>query len=132
MSPRRIYLAARFSARPEMEIIANRLAALGHTITASWVYGGEDGLTRAKIALLDLADVDRADTVISYTHPRGTFTNGGGRHVEFGYALARGKRLVVIGERENVFHHYPAVEVYASLDEWLQGAPSAPADEERV
>jgi nucleoside 2-deoxyribosyltransferase len=58
--------------------------------------------------------------VISFTFPRGTPSTGGGRHVEFGYALAKGKRVVVIGERENVFHHHPSVKLHASVDDWLR------------
>lgn len=115
----KIYIAALFSRRAEMEFHANKIKENGHEITARWVYGGEEGLTREQIALLDLEDVDRADIVISFTHPRGTATNGGGRHVEFGYALARGKKLVLIGERENVFHHHHEVEVFSNVEEWL-------------
>lgn len=123
--PRALYLAAPFGDRAKMEAIADRLVGTGFTITARWVYGGEDGLTRAQVAELDLEDVDAADAVVSFTFPRGTLTSGGGRHVEFGYGLARGKRLVVIGERENVFHHHPCVEVYGTLEEWLAGVPAA-------
>lgn len=124
----KIYLAAPFGDREKMEAAADRLKTYGFEITARWVYGGEDGLTLEEIALLDLEDVDRADTVISFTFPRGTLTSGGGRHVEFGYGLARGKRLVVIGYRENVFHHAPSVDVYETLDAWIasQCPKSAP------
>jgi nucleoside 2-deoxyribosyltransferase len=111
-----------------MERMADALKAAGHKITARWVYGGEEGLTRAEIALLDVDDVDAADVVVSFTQPYGSLNKGGGRHVEFGYGLARGKRVVVIGERENVFHHHPSVEVYHTLDEWLAGAPGVAAD----
>jgi nucleoside 2-deoxyribosyltransferase len=128
----KIYLAAPFGDREKMEAIADRLKALGHTVVARWVYGGEDGLTRSEIAILDLDDVDAADTIVSFTFPRGTLFFGGGRHVEFGYALAKGKRLVVIGHRENVFHHFPGVEVYPSVEDWLAGAPAAAACVETV
>lgn len=37
----------------------------------------------------------------------------GGRHVEFGLAVGRGKRCIVVGPRENVFHLLPTVEHYA-------------------
>lgn len=117
--PTKLYLAALFARRAEMESIADLLKTKGFEIVARWVYGGEDGLTREQIATLDLEDVDKADTVVSFTHERGTMTNGGGRHVEFGYALARGKRLVVIGDRENVFHHHSAIRVYPTLGAWL-------------
>ncbi|MGJ5032325.1 hypothetical protein ACQR1I_36190 [Bradyrhizobium sp. HKCCYLS2038] len=115
----KVYLAARFSDRPQMESVADTLKAKGYDIVSRWVYGGETGLTRQQIAVLDLADVEIADIVISYTQVHGTLTKGGGRHVEFGYALARGKQLVLIGDRENVFHHYPNVSVFPTLDAWL-------------
>lgn len=98
-----------------MEIVAEYLKGLGHQITARWVYGGEDGLTREQIALLDIEDVNACDAVISFTQPYGSVNKGGGRHVEFGYGLAKGKRLLVIGERENVFHDHPKVEVFPDL-----------------
>ena len=113
----KVYLAALFSRRAEMETYANK-------ITARWVYGGEDGLSRTEIALMDIEDVDKADAIISFTHPRGTMTTGGGRHVEFGYALAKGKKLIVIGAYENVFHHMPNVQIYSDLDSWLYDAVS--------
>lgn len=115
----KIYIAARFPKRAEMEIIADKLKSYGHEITSSWVYGGEEGLTRENIAVLDINDVARADLVLSFTEPYGTFVPGGGRHVEFGCGLALGKSMVIIGDRENVFHHYPNVAVYSTLEDWL-------------
>lgn len=116
----KIYLAARFSDRPQMESVADQFKTLGHEITARWVYGGEKGLTREQIALLDIEDVDACDAVVSFTQPYGSLNKGGGRHVEFGYGLAKGKRLVLIGERENVFHNHPKTEVFSNLNEFLR------------
>lgn len=115
----KVYLAARFSDRPYMELVADKLKSHGVEVTARWVYGGEDGLTRKDIAVLDIDDVAACDTLVTYTQPYGTVTKGGGRHVEFGYALATGKRLILIGERENVFHHYPNVMAFPTLQAWL-------------
>jgi hypothetical protein len=36
----------------------------------------------------------------------------GGRHVEYGLALGLGKRLIICGPRENIFHTLPQVEHY--------------------
>ena len=60
-------------------------------------------------ALDDAADLQDAEVVISFTEtPRSTYgTAVVGRHVEFGMALAWGKRLIVIGPRENVFQTMP-------------------------
>jgi nucleoside 2-deoxyribosyltransferase len=117
----KLYLAALYSRRAEMEVCANFLKNKGFEITSSWVYGAEEneGRTREQNAIMDLGDVDKADIVVSFTHAQGTLTKGGGRHVEFGYAYAKGKKLVIIGDRENVFHYLPNVEVFPDLGTWL-------------
>lgn len=115
----KIYIASLFSRREEMEGYAHTLKEAGHEITASWVYGGESGLSRTDIALLDLRDIDKADVVLSFTSPYGAATKGGGRHVEFGYGLATGKEAHVVGERENVFHHHPKVMTFTTLNDWV-------------
>ena len=69
-----------------------------------------------RFALEDYRDLQAADTVISWTEPpRVESTARGGRHVEFGLAMAMGKRLLVVGPRENLFHTMPNVRQF---DEW--------------
>ncbi len=116
----KVYIAALFSRKDEMAGYADQMKRYGVDVVARWVYGGEEGLTRPEIALLDLEDVDKADVVVSFTMPHGTMTSGGGRHVEFGYALAKGKQVHLIGERENIFHDHPAVKVFPTLETWLE------------
>lgn len=113
------YLAAKFSRREEMEVLSEQLRALGHEPTCRWVYGGEEGLSDADIAELDLEDVSRADTVILFTHERSTPQPGGGRFVEFGYGMALGLWPVVIGPRENVFINHPDVTRFDTWDEFI-------------
>lgn len=115
----KVYLAALFSRKDEMGEIARQLEDCGFIVVSSWVFGGEEGLTRPDIAIKDFYDVDRADMIVSFTHPRGTPKPGGGRHVEFGYAFAKGKQCVIIGPRENVFHEHPKVLQFDSLEEFL-------------
>jgi hypothetical protein len=52
----------------------------------------------------------------------------GGRHVEYGVALAQGISIAVIGPKENLFHYYPRefpsteerqVQHFATLDEFI-------------
>lgn len=116
----KVYLAALFSRKDEMATVADRLKSAGYGISCRWVYGGEDGLTREEIAILDIEDLNQANAIICFTYPRGTMTSGGGRHVEFGYALAMGKECIIIGERENVFHHCPQVKQFSSVDEFME------------
>jgi nucleoside 2-deoxyribosyltransferase len=115
-----IYMAAKYARRDEMEQIAIALMNHhGYNITSRWVFGGEEGKTNEEISIFDLEDVAAADTVVNFTEYPNMYTTGG-RHVEYGYAIATGKRLVVIGPRENVFHHHPTVEQFDTLSDWLQ------------
>lgn len=126
----KFYIAARFSRRPEAYAMAQELAQLGHVCVARWVMRhethimppglsrrAEDG-ERARFAVEDIADMNSADWCISLTEePRG---NGrGGRHVEFGFMLAQGKKMTIIGPRETVFHHISTLEWHPTIASFL-------------
>lgn len=72
---------------------------------------------RAKFALEDIQDVYRASVLIAFTEPPRSTASRGGRHVEFGYALGNGIRLIVVGYRENIFCWLPDVEFFATWAE---------------
>jgi crossover junction endodeoxyribonuclease RusA len=69
----------------------------------------------------DFQDIKSCDLLIAFTeadmHPRGS------RHVELGIALALGKKIIVVGPRENVFcclpqvMHLPTVEPVIGISE---------------
>lgn len=117
---KKVYLAAKFSRREELEKLVPFFKECGYDCIARWVFGGEDGLSREDIALLDIEDVDAADAIILFTHERATPQPGGGRFVEFGYALGKGKECIVIGPAENVFMSHPAVRMYENIDVFAQ------------
>ena len=112
----KIYLAARYSRRQELLGYAAQLEELGHSVTSRWLAGNHqirddqlnDGLDELALAQRyareDLVDVAQADLVISFTEEARSTTSRGGRHTEYGFALALRKRLWLIGPRENVFH----------------------------
>lgn len=119
----RIYLAARYSRATQLRGVRTDLEKLGHTVTSRWIDGGHElskegsdeasQKERTRFAQEDWMDLLQAECVISFTEePRKTNTRGG-RHVEFGAALATGKRCLVIGHRENVFHCLPQVEWFS-------------------
>jgi hypothetical protein len=126
-----IYLAARYSRRKELCAYAATLTDLGFRITSRWLSGkhellDREGLSaeaeateRVRFATEDWTDVMAADWCISFTETPRASNSRGGRHVEFGAAMAKGKRCVVIGPRENVFHCLPDVEHYPSWGEFL-------------
>jgi hypothetical protein len=125
------YLCARYSRFPEMQRYRDDLAIVGYSVPARWIKGEHekiDGIaTREQtrqFALDDLEDLRAAELVISFTEdPTGNAEGRGrgGRHVEFGMAHALGKRLIVVGFHENVFHDLPSVEFFGDWGEcWEQ------------
>jgi hypothetical protein len=66
----------------------------------------------SKLALVDVDDVRRADGLIFFSEDH---EGGGGRHVELGLALAWSKNVIVVGQREHIFHRLPQVSV---VDQW--------------
>lgn len=125
----KIYLAARYSRNAEMAMKAAALEGLGHEVTARWIRGNHqiadeqlnDGETEATLgaryAQEDLQDIDAAEIAVFFTEQPRTTSSRGGRHVEFGAALMMGKRCIIVGPRENVFHCLPGIEVCATWDE---------------
>lgn len=108
MIPRRIYLAARFSARPSLRVVRDALEKAGHRVTSRWIDEDDDqthdSLTdqgRLRCAVRDLTDIGDADILIVDTLLP---ANRGGREVEVGYALGRHKGFFVVGPIRNVFH----------------------------
>jgi hypothetical protein len=119
----RIYLAARYDRRQEMEAIAARLEAAGHTLTSGWIYGWHESVPELVCAAADWTGVGKAECVVSFTEEpdeRVPWAARGGRHVEFGLGLAMGKRLCIVGPRENVFHHLERVEVYPTVTDFIR------------
>ncbi len=124
----RVYLAARYGRYPEMQGYAQSLKTAGYTITSRWITGAHallDGDGEACPAMAtqwareDWNDLSTAHICIAFTEPP-IETPGrarGGRHVEYGAALAMGKRVIVVGYRENIFHWLPVVEYYATWGE---------------
>lgn len=98
-----VYIAAPYPLREAAIAVMHRLEDAGFEVTSTWLKQ-EDKLEDA-FARLDLADVDRADTLVALNPPEWVSVGTGGRHVEFGYALARQKPIVMVGERGNIFHY---------------------------
>ena len=125
-----IYLAARYSRYPEMQGYAKDLEAMGHVVTSRWILGDHEVRADGKAetdawaprwAQEDWEDLQCADCVISFTEAPGDVPGRarGGRHVEFGAALALEKQVVVIGTRENVFHWLPQVIFFPAWEDYL-------------
>lgn len=126
----RIYLASRYSRITEMRNYTAQLAEIGHEVTSRWVHRAYQIVTdeykddlhhlEARCAEEDLEDLRAAECIICFSEPPRSTTSRGGRHVEFGAAVAWGTRLILVGPRENVFHYVPQVEVYETWEELRQ------------
>ena len=120
----RIYLSASFAARDIIKLHAKDLAPLGHECTSNWLdepamlvhdKALEAWQLRAR-ANDDALDIQRSDLVVQFTDWPSTT---GGRYWEAGYGSALGKRTVIIGAREQVFHYMSNVEQYDTWEDFL-------------
>jgi nucleoside 2-deoxyribosyltransferase len=122
MSKVRVYLASQYGRRLELAKYRDEAVAAGIEVTANWLNGEEDKTpeARQRYARIDLADIDACDILISFTEHRDAPTRRGGRHVEFGYALAKGKEVWCMPYRENIFMELPEVKCFETWDHCLQ------------
>lgn len=125
-----VYLSSRFERRAELSAYSDDLARLGVEVTSRWVAAPTDpnGLTDdawRELARKDVEDIRRADALVLFTEPGRA--GAGGRHVEFGVALGLGKRLLVVGGVENLFHRLENVQVVPDWQEALAAVASWPA-----
>jgi hypothetical protein len=146
------YLASRYGRRLELADYAEQLRKLGHQVTSRWLEGQHqaDELEVAaagevhqvpeiarRFAEEDVEDVTFADVVVAFSEPPRSSASRGGRHVEFGMALGwvlagyrsldGGRRqVVVIGQRENVFHCLREVAVFPDWASFVATVDPAP------
>lgn len=135
----KIYLASRYSRREQMKVLAVKLRAFGHTVVSRWLETdwvnrpNESSAAppeyRAKYAVIDMDDVKTADVVINFTEAPGDGSRGG-RHVEYGMAIAWQKQVIVVGYRENLFHELPTVIFFRDETDLL--AALCPVNLERM
>jgi nucleoside 2-deoxyribosyltransferase len=120
--PLTAYIAAPFEERETaLELKAN-LEAMGVKITSTWLTpadGNDKNMARLQNrfhdcrcrAVKDLRDIDAGDYFILIKPKKmHRVPTTGGHHVETGYAIAKGKPVIVYGDRENVFHYLPGVQ----------------------
>ena len=136
-----VYLAARYSRREELRGYAAQLEELGlASVPARWLHEDhdwdgtteEEGLLRAQgLALDDLEDVWRAHALVLFTEEAGQYRRGGSL-VELGFALGKGKHVVIVGPAPNVFCTLASIvrvatwtDAVAHLVEWRRAVESA-------
>jgi len=124
-----VYIAAQYSRKNEMSALVSLLRDHNIHVTSRWLQETLfPTVTLAELspaywtstAVIDLEDIDKSDTIVFFSEDPLVGTPRGGRHVEFGYALAKGKRIVVIGNPENIFHFLPQIVHYSTLQHFLE------------
>ena len=122
------YFAGQFARLEELRGKAASARALGGlTITSRWLnqdpssgYADGSSDTGQEFARRDLEDIADADGFLFFAEDPTIGVLRGGRHVEFGYALATGKVMDVVGPDENVLHLLHRVVHYPTFEAWLE------------
>lgn len=111
----RIYIAAPYPTREHAITVMRRLEHLGHEVTSRWLKAPDE--LADDHARKDLDDVAAADVLVALNDVDWENAGTGGRHVEFGYALAMGKMIVLVGRRSNIFHYLHQVRVIERIED---------------
>lgn len=121
----KVYLAAPYSWKEQMQAYREELSAMNVEVTSRWLDEPHKSTTQIgdlareefqKYAIQDINDVRYADILVFFTDPTKTIVRGG-RHVEFGVALERDMEIYVLGSEENIFHYLPSV---THFENWEQ------------
>lgn len=112
----KIYLAHNFKARVWLRDYKKFLELKGHEVTSRWLTQSyppdRTAYEEQQAALENLEDIDRADTLILFVDQYGD-SPGKGKFMEFGYALAKGKKIYIHGQdkHSSVFYYLPQIRV---------------------
>ena len=158
----KVYIAAPYAARELAKTYAEELATIGIGCTSTWVTetteinsqstGAATGLADDQVhehVNTDIRDINRSDVLVhltalhvwrntrnDYSSSKAPALHSGGRHVELGYALARNKFIVSVGDPENVFHRgrgtnvpdwHEAVLTLVQIEKRIEASKAVPA-----
>lgn len=120
----KVYIAAKWARRFVMREVSHAIVAEGHVVTSRWLWQDADENEKewTEGALMDVGDVRAADVCLTYPEEYRSKNTGGGRHFEFGLAYGLGKKLIIVGKPEIIFHHLPGISICEDLKEaidWL-------------
>jgi hypothetical protein len=124
----KLYLAAQYHQKEEIKKYAEDLRKAGIHVTSSWLDEPHTPTTQmaelsdafhSKYALQDVMDIEAADRLVFFSIPDTQLFRRGGRHVEFGIAVALRMPILVVGPKENIFHYLDNVKHVATWDEAL-------------
>jgi hypothetical protein len=126
-----LYFAGSFSRKPELLVCMAEFEAQGHTCTSRWLKTDhEDDVTSddelapggpaEDFALEDIDDIGSAEGLLFFSSRDHEAKGRGGRHTEFGIALATQKPIFFIGRREQAFHALvPSFWMYDDFEQFI-------------
>lgn len=116
----KIYLAHNFAAREWLPTVVAQLTEVGHESTGRWIFDDSHVGVSQHAACTDLNDIERSNVLVLFVDQFGS-TPGKGKYVEFGYAYALGKQIILVGEdTNNVFYALPGVTRVKDVPELLK------------
>lgn len=114
----KIYVAASYPRKSEAVEVAFLLTNnRNNTIVSDWItmkegYDSSD-IEIIRYALRDFKQVKSCDVFVCLI---GDDQSRGGSHTELGISLALEKRVILIGEFNQIFHWYPKCEQYKTIN----------------
>lgn len=110
------YIATSISRMAAHHTVRDTLKTWGHDISYDWTLHGSVKLVSKErlreVAVFELEGIQEADFVVVL------LPGGGGTHIEFGFAIAKGKKVFLhsedplafeLGPQTNAFYHHPDV-----------------------
>lgn len=102
---------------------AQKLSGAGHQIISSWHYGAFLSTAEhtqkecEEKAWRDYEEVSNSDLLMLFSGPD---KYSGGKFVEAGIAIGMGKKVCVIGHRENMLLYLESIPVFESVEAWIE------------
>lgn len=120
---KKVYIAASWPNHDLAESIAQMLKGKCEVVSV-WHrqdVASKEGYDRPhdmlQAAIRDFDAVRSCDLFVVIT---GDNLTRGGRHAEFGAALATGKSIIILGPKEHVLHYHPSVMLH--MEKWSEEA----------
>jgi nucleoside 2-deoxyribosyltransferase len=116
----RIYTAAAYGRKHEIREYATQAEKCGIKVGAEWLKEPDspdsdlsDSIPEklATYAQQDWWDVGACDIFVFWAENPHKQPPRGGRLTELGFAISLGKKIVVIGEPENIFFYLPGIDI---------------------
>ena len=115
------YLAGKYDKRCELLPIAALLMLHGNNVKAEWLNGSHSGTSESEqeaYADIDLANITECTHFVMFQLPVDAPEVSTGRHVEFGYALAKKKVVIIVGGGSSIFH--TKAKLFSTVAEFLE------------